>query len=146
MQPKDWYERALAVDVIKDLENRPDILLKAGDYRERFIRFASIQRVSYQNDIDAEWDEFKDKYIASRLSNVDAKLWKRIGKQVFERDHYTCKYCGQVGGKLEVDHMIPIVRGGTNDVTNLATSCRHCNRQKHDKTVSEFLKWRGEHE
>lgn len=146
MSQLNWYEQALAIDVKDDICKNPDIFRQCRPYYKKFVRFASIQRVSYQNDINAEWQEFQDKYINQRIYNVDVNLWKRISKSVFERDHYTCLYCGAVGGKLEVDHMIPISRGGTNVMANLATSCRHCNRQKHDKTVDEYLKWREDHE
>lgn len=144
--PDDWYVRALEVDVEADILNNPLISEKCRAYYQKFVRFAAIQRVSYENDIYAEWKEFREKYVDCRLSNFDLDLWKKISKKVFERDHYTCAYCGQVGGKLEVDHKIPISRNGTNKMQNLVTACQHCNRQKHDKTPSEYLKWRLKHD
>lgn len=81
-----------------------------------------------------------------RLYNININLWKRISSEVFKRDNYTCKYCGRKGGILEVDHIIPFSKGGSNDLSNLATSCRRCNRQKKDKDINEFLKWKKEHE
>ncbi|WP_462394332.1 HNH endonuclease [Lentilactobacillus parabuchneri] len=144
--PKDWYEHLLEIDVENDIRQNPVIAKKCHIYYQKFVRFASIQRVSYENDIVAEWHDFKDKYINCRLSNVDSSMWKKISKRVFERDHYTCAYCGKVGGKLDVDHMMPVSRGGTSEMSNLITACQHCNRQKHDKTVSEYLEWRNEHE
>jgi len=52
--------------------------------------------------------------------------------EVFERDNYTCQYCGQCAPnvKLEVDHVIPVADGGSNDMDNLRTSCYACNRGK----------------
>jgi hypothetical protein len=54
--------------------------------------------------------------------------------EVFKRDRFTCAYCG---GKppevvLHVDHITPVAKGGTNDPTNLITSCRDCNLGKSD--------------
>jgi len=49
-----------------------------------------------------------------------------------------CLYCGVGGG--EVDHVIPIARGGGHEISNLAPACRGCNRRKNRKTPSEFLK------
>ena len=66
--------------------------------------------------------------------------WATLRSQVFERDNFTCSYCGQYGGKLECDHVIPIARGGSNDLDNLTTSCHDCNRAKGCRTVEE---WRG---
>lgn len=80
-----------------------------------------------------------------RMHQHDVKRWYRIMKEVFRRDNYTCQYCGAKGGKLEVDHIIPFSRGGSDDLSNLTTSCRRCNRQKRDKTREEFLIWKELH-
>lgn len=68
--------------------------------------------------------------------------WALIRSHVFERDDYTCAYCGDRGGKLECDHVHPISRGGSNDIDNLITSCRACNRAKHAKIVN-IDEWRS---
>lgn len=82
----------------------------------------------------------------SRLINKDAKLWFSIRDEILKRDNYTCKYCGIRGGILEVDHIIPFSKGGGYSFDNLTTACRKCNRQKKDKSISEFLKWKDKHE
>jgi len=53
---------------------------------------------------------------------------------ILERDKFTCQYCGQMAPnvKLEVDHIIPLTQGGTDDPKNLITSCYACNRGKAD--------------
>ena len=59
-------------------------------------------------------------------------LSKKTRFEVFARDSFTCQYCGNQPPKviLEVDHIIPVVDGGTNDPENLRTSCFECNRGK----------------
>ncbi len=49
---------------------------------------------------------------------------------VFKRDGYRCRMCGQAGGELEADHVIPVCRGGRDILENLQTLCRRCNRGK----------------
>ena len=83
---------------------------------------------------------FYKKNKKARLYKRNVKLWHRIIKEVFKRDNYTCQYCGEVGGKLEADHIIPFSKGGSDDIINLLTSCRKCNRQKKDKPYEEFIK------
>ena len=38
---------------------------------------------------------------------------------------------------LEIDHIHPVSKGGTNDITNLITACQGCNSGKSDKTLDE---------
>lgn len=49
-----------------------------------------------------------------------------------------CVYC-ETAPSTEVDHAIPISRGGTNDDWNLVASCRSCNRSKGNRTLAEWL-------
>lgn len=51
---------------------------------------------------------------------------------VYERDNFTCHYCGLHANEdeLQIDHIIPVSRGGTNDFSNLVTSCSKCNKKK----------------
>ena len=65
--------------------------------------------------------------------------WSIIRTRVFERDDYTCQYCGARGGKLECDHVHPVARGGQHDDSNLVTACLPCNRSKRDKFLHEWL-------
>lgn len=57
---------------------------------------------------------------------------------VFGRDGFICSYCKEQTDKPEVDHIIPVSRGGTNDLQNLATACFACNRSKQDKLLQEW--------
>ena len=52
---------------------------------------------------------------------------------MFKRDGYRCRECGASKDEtsLEIDHIVPVARGGTNDIDNLQTLCRECNRMKH---------------
>ena len=94
---------------------------------------------------DIKIPKYKLDHEGKRLFNINVKEWKRISKAVFKRDNYTCQYCGKVGGKLEVDHIFPFSKGGSDSLENLTTSCQKCNRQKRDKSVDDFLKWRNNH-
>lgn len=49
-----------------------------------------------------------------------------------------CYYCGRAG-RLTVDHMIPLKRGGTNDIANIVPACRSCNSRKHTRTAEEYF-------
>lgn len=60
---------------------------------------------------------------------------RRHGAEVRERDGHRCVYCGAVED-LTLDHVVPLSRGGANDVSNLTTACRPCNSSKGSKVLS----------
>jgi len=51
---------------------------------------------------------------------------------IFKRDGFRCQYCGSSPPEvvLEIDHIHPISKGGTNTIDNLLTACFDCNRGK----------------
>lgn len=59
--------------------------------------------------------------------------------EVFKRDSFRCQYCGRSAPDviLEVDHIIPVAEGGKNDLMNLITSCRDCNRGKGKRKLTD---------
>jgi hypothetical protein len=67
-------------------------------------------------------------------------VWIVTRQRIFNRDAFTCQYCGAVGGKLECDHIVPVSRGGSHGDENLATACFTCNRSKRAKTVEEWTR------
>lgn len=62
--------------------------------------------------------------------------------EVFKRDGFICQYCGQRPDDgvtiLEVDHIEPRARGGTDDELNLITSCQECNSGKNAKRLADI--------
>ncbi|KKK96332.1 hypothetical protein LCGC14_2663850, partial [marine sediment metagenome] len=65
------------------------------------------------------------------------RISKKIKQQVFERDGYKCKECGAVlePSLAEIHHILPISKGGTNELSNLTTLCRNCNYSITDKII-----------
>ena len=61
-----------------------------------------------------------------------AGISKKNRFDVFKRDGFKCQYCGRTPPQvvLELDHVIPRSKGGTDHQTNLVTACFDCNRGK----------------
>ena len=57
---------------------------------------------------------------------------KRLRYEILRRDNHTCRYCGRTAPNVPlcVDHVVPVALGGTDDPTNLVTSCEPCNSGK----------------
>lgn len=74
----------------------------------------------------------------ARMSNgsgITASEWSA------KKDYYNncCAYCLQSNDALEMDHMIPLSRGGEHSANNIVPACRRCNSSKNAKTPLEFL-------
>lgn len=56
---------------------------------------------------------------------------------VLNRDGFRCRYCGDEPShkKLEVDHIVPRSKGGSDIIENLVTACFDCNRGKSNKEI-----------
>lgn len=52
-----------------------------------------------------------------------------------------CAYCGN-GGKMTIDHVVPLSRGGSHSIGNLLPACQPCNFSKHSKFLYEWIVWR----
>jgi 5-methylcytosine-specific restriction endonuclease McrA len=85
--------------------------------------------------------EFKGAKIAAKYYKrlqVKRNVSARVRHQILERDGFKCLDCGASpadGALLEIDHTIPISKGGSNDPSNLRTLCSDCNRGKSDRIV-----------
>ncbi len=69
---------------------------------------------------------------------------------LLSEQHSLCGLCGQPMNAshvhdskfIQVEHLLPSSKGGTNDRSNLVLSHRSCNQEKKQKSVTEYLSWR----
>lgn len=83
----------------------------------------------------------KDRF--THESSIGRKNINRdIRLEVYERDNYTCQYCGCKFDteSLSIDHLIPVRLGGHNEITNYVTACRSCNSRKNATPLEQFAK------
>ncbi|WP_425274384.1 HNH endonuclease [Pseudomonas kitaguniensis] len=66
--------------------------------------------------------------------------WRRKRESILIRDNYTCRVCGLTTKDLEVDHIINVAQGGTDDDGNLQAICIPCHKAK---TARESSAHRG---
>ncbi|WP_216892076.1 HNH endonuclease [Nocardia alni] len=70
-----------------------------------------------------------------------ALMTSQLRTMIKERDNYTCRYCSislvaEPHLLLEVDHIVPVSRGGLTAPDNLQTLCWRCNRTKSNKIIA----------
>ena len=76
-----------------------------------------------------------------RIKATDRINWRKgLKNELMRRQSNTCVYCGarRIARSMDIDHMTPIVRGGSNDDSNLQVICRPCNQRKGPMTDMEF--------
>lgn len=71
-----------------------------------------------------------------------ALMTSSLREEIKERDHYTCKKCGlsleqEPNLLLEIDHIMPLSKGGQTTKDNLQTLCWKCNRSKGSKIIEK---------
>jgi hypothetical protein len=66
---------------------------------------------------------------------------KTVRFEVFKRDGFTCVYCGKKPPEvmLVIDHIVPVIAGGDNEMPNLVAACQGCNAGKSDKPVGAII-------
>jgi hypothetical protein len=76
------------------------------------------------------------------ISGVEYQQGELQGYEVraylLEKFDHKCVYCGKTDVPLEIEHIVPKSRGGSDRVSNLAIACRECNQTKGNQTAEEF--------
>jgi hypothetical protein len=93
--------------------------------RLNFIEYLSSRSIVLPNDkqINALWNYYMGYTIRKRNQSL-VKLFKQIN-----RDKSFCVYCNSAE-KLQVDHKIPLIKGGNDDLDNMQYLCTSCNLGK----------------
>ena len=61
---------------------------------------------------------------AHTLRNGSTRAWRTLRAEILYRDAYRCALCPRAAS--EVDHIVPIAEGGTDDPSNLRSLCHDC--------------------
>jgi len=79
-------------------------------------------------------------YVAARLWSLAEEIWGRsrlarvpltdeLRSRILERDEFACATCGATDD-LQIDHIVPVRKGGPNVEFNLQVLCAPCNQSK----------------
>lgn len=82
---------------------------------------------------DKYGDRYNDEGIWNSIVRVErGRVSNKMRFSIYEKDNYRCRNCKRHTDDLEIDHIIPIAKGGKSEYNNLQTLCRRCNRNKSD--------------
>ena len=101
-------------------------------------RFRSVDRARYWR--NPEKRQHQSRVQRAKRTGVDCYISLEDWKALLTRFNFRCAYCGLTLTKnnRSLDHAIPLIRGGTNEISNLVPSCLRCNQRKNRLTAAEF--------
>jgi RRXRR protein/HNH endonuclease len=118
----------------------PSLRSKAESTVRAIVQVAGILPVKHVRLEVASFDT--QKMQAPEISGIEYQQGELMGYHVREyllaKWKRKCAYCGRAGIPLEVEHIVPRIRGGTNRVSNLTLACKTCNQVKGKRTAGEF--------
>jgi 5-methylcytosine-specific restriction endonuclease McrA len=97
-------------------------------------------KFGYINSVNFKVPVPKVIYMYKRKNKGSKRKIRYSRQKVFERDNYTCQYCGFLGNKktLTLEHVIPKSKSGQNTYENTVASCLKCNNKKGSKSLKEM--------
>jgi len=130
-KPKGWLAPSIQhrVDSTFAWVNRLSKLCPIGEI--------SLERVKFDTQLINNPDIKGVEYQQGTLFGYEVREY------ILYKHKHTCVYCGGKSGDsiLEVEHIIPKVKGGSNRIENLTLSCHSCNQAKGKKSLEQ---WKSE--
>jgi len=127
------------------------LLLTAWYFPIRILPWQDAVKMIYEGTVDvlAEYEEqLRSPSVTWQMPAVvrlrkSVKTHKKGVKfsrmNVYQRDKFTCQYCGKTlpWGELTYDHLVPRARGGGTHFLNIVTACKPCNSRKGHLTCDD---------
>lgn len=123
----------------------PSLFSKGENILNWIIRFARLAPISKFALETAKFDMQKlENPKIQGVAYQQGRMYGYSDKKAYllEREQGCCIYCGihASKAKMEIEHVIPRSRGGTDSLNNLVLSCHACNQAKGSLNLSEYLK------
>lgn len=145
---RDRTKRWQSIEANKELNRRYAKQAAARDPAKRANAFKAWRRKNPDRwkALNAKWHALhpygRRLHQATRRARMKSAGGSFTAAQVanlIEAQGNRCPYCRVVlGTAFQIDHIKPIARGGSNDVTNIQLLCIPCNQRKHTKSSALF--------
>ena len=131
-----FNNRACAVGwLAPSLQHRVDTVLSLV---ERLMRLSPVSSLS-QELVRFDMQQMQNPEISGIEYQQGELQGYEIREYLLEKWGRKCAYCGADGAPLEIDHIHPRSRGGSNRVSNLTIACHNCNQAKGNIPAEQFL-------
>ena len=109
----------------------------------RLCRFSNIQEISMEL-VRFDMQKIQNSEISGVEYQQGALSGYEVREYLLEKWGRTCAYCGKTNLPLEIEHILPKSKGGSNRVSNLTLACTECNQKKGNRPIGIFLSKRPE--
>ena len=117
------------------LEHR---VLTTMTWVKRLIKFCPIDSIATEL-VRFDPQKLVDPEISGTEYQKGTLYQYEVREYLLEKFNRTCVYCGAKETPLEVEHIVPKSKGGSNKVSNLTLACVPCNRAKSNQDIKDFL-------
>ena len=105
---------------------------------KRLMRWAPITDASMER-VRFDMQQMQNPEISGIEYQQGTLFGYEVREYLLEKWGRACAYCGAGNVPLEIDHIHPRSKGGSDRVSNLTLACRACNQKKGNRPVKEFL-------
>jgi 5-methylcytosine-specific restriction endonuclease McrA len=106
-------------------------------WAERYRRWTPIARVDVER-VRFDTQKLQDPEISGVAYQQGALAGYEVREYVLAKWSHRCAYCGATQVPLQVEHLVPRARHGSDRVSNLTLACASCNQAKGTRTATEF--------
>ena len=117
------------------LQHRVDT---TASWINRICRWAPVMALS-QELVRFDTQQMQDPEISGVAYQQGTLAGYEVREYLLEKWGRKCAYCSRDKVPLEIDHIHPKSRGGSDRVSNLAIACHDCNQRKGNRDVAVFL-------
>lgn len=127
-RPKDWLPPSLQSRV-----------QNIKTWVKRLQKVANITAISFEL-VRFDMQLMRNPEIQGKEYQQGALAGYETREYLLEKWGRECAYCGAKDIPLEIEHIYPKSKGGSNSITNLTLSCHKCNTKKGTQDIKDFLK------
>jgi 5-methylcytosine-specific restriction endonuclease McrA len=84
---------------------------------------------------------FRNRARSARVRAAEGRFGKSDIERIARQQNNRCAYCRKsIKTKYEIDHIVPITKGGSNWPKNIQLTCESCNSRKSNKQPEQFAR------
>ena len=106
-------------------------------WAQRLTRFAPVSGLAVET-VRFDMQALQNPEISGVQYQQGELAGYEVREYLLEKWDRECAYCGAKNTPLEIEHIVPRSRGGSDRVSNLTLSCTACNRNKGNRTAAEY--------